>query len=176
VALAARAAGDPDVFAVLFRRHVEDVHRFISRRTRNDMLADDLTALTFERCWAALPQLEPTRMTLRPWLLRIAANAVASHYRSEDRRRRREHLVAVRDEPLRPRHGATPDDLDDSVVLAALSGLGARHQEVLSLRFLADLSTAEAAEAMQVGARHFAVLQYRALRALRRALEGTHDD
>ena len=65
------------------------------------MLADDLTALTFERCWTALPGFQPRGDSLRPWLMRIAANEVASHYRSESRRQRREHLVAVRDEPLR---------------------------------------------------------------------------
>jgi RNA polymerase sigma-70 factor (ECF subfamily) len=176
VALAARAGDDPDLFAVFFRRHVHDVHRFISRRTRNDMLADDLTAVTFERCWAALPGFEPTRSTLRPWLFRIAANAVASHYRSESRRRGRERLVTVRDEPLRS--APRPDDVAERVdteVLDALAELAERHQEVLSLRFLADLTTGEAAAAMQIGARHFAVLQYRALRALRRALEGASD-
>jgi RNA polymerase sigma-70 factor (ECF subfamily) len=176
VTLASRAAGDPEVFAVLFRRHVRDVHRFISRRTPDTMLADDLTATTFERCWAALPGFEPTRATLRPWLLRIAANELASHFRSEARRQRREHLVAVRDEPLQA--GASPDEVTglDTEVLEALSTLGERHQEVLSLRFLADLTTAEAAAAMDLGPRHFAVLQYRALRALRRRLEGSSDE
>jgi RNA polymerase sigma-70 factor (ECF subfamily) len=140
------------------------------------MLADDLTAATFERCWNALPGFEPQRTTLRPWLFRIAANELASHYRSDRRRRQREHLVAVRDEPLQA--AAHVDDaavLDDSRVLEALSSLTARHQEVLTLRFLADLTTSEAAEAMDVGTRHLAVLQYRALRALRRTLEETPD-
>ncbi len=136
------------------------------------MLADDLTALTFERCWRALPGFRPRRDSLRPWLMRIAANEVASHYRSESRRHRREHLVATRDEPLSAnREPGLPDD----ELVAALAMLDERHQTVLSLRFLADLSTEQAALAMDVSRSHFAVLQYRALAALRRQLEGGRD-
>lgn len=168
--LVARARRDPEAFSLLFRRHVHDVHRFVRRRTGSDALADDLTATTFERCWRALPDFEPQRDTLRPWLLRIAANELAGHYRSETRRRRREELAASREAPHRTVPPVEPT-LDEGAVLRALDELGERHQIVLSLRFLADLSTAEAAAAMQVGSRHFAVMQYRALAALRHQLE-----
>ena len=172
VALAGRAHAEPELFGVLFRRHVHDVHRFIRRRTGHDMLADDLTAVTFERCWTALPSFRPGGDSLRPWLMRIAANEVASHYRSESRRRRREQLVVVRDQPL-----VTSDepDLPDTQLVEAIASLDERHQTVLSLRFLADLSTEQAARALGVGRGHMAVMQYRALAALRRQLEGAGD-
>lgn len=166
--LAARAPHEPELFAVLFRRYVRDIHGFVRRRTGDDALADDLTATTFERCWDALGSFEPRRTTLRPWLFRIAANTVASHYRADGRRRRREHLVAVRDEPRR----SDADPFADDRVLAVLGRLGERHQQVLSLRYLADLSTAEVAEAMQLTRGHVAVLQHRALAALRQELAG----
>jgi RNA polymerase sigma-70 factor (ECF subfamily) len=136
------------------------------------MLADDLTALTFERCWRALPGFRLRGDSLRPWLMRIAANEVASHYRSESRRQRREHLVVVREQPL---VADDEPDLPDEQLNQAMAALGERHQTVLSLRFLADLSTEEAAQAMDVGRGHFAVLQHRALAALRRQLEGAND-
>ena len=160
---------------MIFNRHVHDVHRFVRRRTGDDALADDLTAVTFERCWTALPSFEPKRMTLRPWLFRIAANTIASHYRSEGRRRRREHLVAVREQPLVVDRTLDGNPFADAAVLEALGRLGERHQQVLSLRFLADLTTAEAADAMAIGRGHLAVLQYRALAALRHEWEGTCD-
>lgn len=175
--LAARAPDDPQAFAALFRRHVHDVHRFVRRRTGDDALADDLTALVFERCWVALPGLRLRHDSLRPWLLRVAANVLASHYRSDGRRRRREQLAVVRDEPR-----ATVDAADafgDDAVLDALGELSERHQEVLTLRFLADLTTEEIADVLGINRGHVAVLQYRALAALRRRLEpgrgGDHD-
>ncbi len=171
--LVRRAPDEPELFAVLFRRYGRDVRRFVWRRSRNDMLADDITAVTFEQCWRSLPGFRPRGATVRPWLFRIAANELASHYRSEGRRDARERLATVRDEPLR----APSDDVavgsDDAALLSALARLRERDQIVLSLRFLADLSTEEAAEAMDVERGHLAVLQHRALAALRCELEGS---
>jgi RNA polymerase sigma-70 factor (ECF subfamily) len=175
VALVRRAPGEPELFAVLFRRYGRDVHRFVWRRTRNDMLADDITAVTFEKCWRALPSFRPRLASVRPWLFRIAANELASHFRSEQRRGAREHLAVVREEPLRPAQPAT-DPGGDPALLAAMSRLSERDQVVLSLRFLADLGTEESAEALGVSRGHVAVLQHRALGALRRELEGATDD
>lgn len=170
--LAVRARDDPRAFTVLFRRHVHDVHRFVRRRTGDDALADDLTALVFERCWTALPGFRLRHDSLRPWLMRVAANVLASHYRSDERRRRREHLVVVRDEP---RGVSDPADaFADAALLAALGELSERHQEVLTLRFLADLSTEEIADVLGIARGHVAVLQYRALAELRRRMPTSH--
>ena len=169
----ARSGDDPEAFATLFQRHVDDVFGFVWRRTRDDALADDITAVVFENCWKQRAGFRPTSDTVRPWLFRIAANALASHYRSEGRRRDRERLVAVRDQPLRSDDGATiVNSFAEQGVLDALGLLRARHQEVLTLRYLADLTTEEAARALGVTRGHFAVLQHRAIAALRRAVQG----
>ena len=168
MALVRRARRDPDAFGVLFRRHVHDVHRFVRRRTSNDMLADDITAATFEKAWRALPGFRPRRTSVRPWLFRIAANVVTDHHRSETRRANRQHLAAVREAPL-DAHVDTP--ASDGVLLDALAELGERDQLVLSLRFLSDLTTEETAQALGVSRSHCAVIQHRALAALRRRIE-----
>lgn len=136
------------------------------------MLADDITAAAFEKCWLAIPTFQPSGSSVRPWLFRVAANELASHFRSEGRRGAREQLVAVREQPMRD--GAQPDDgsAGDAELLVAMNRLRERDQTVLALRFLADLTTEEAADAMDVERGHFAVLQHRALAALRRELEG----
>jgi RNA polymerase sigma-70 factor (ECF subfamily) len=151
------------------------VHRFVRRRTGDDALADDLTAVTFQRCWSALGKVRPDRSTLRPWLMRIAANEMSSHYRSEGRRHRRERLVDVRERPLR-RTDHEPSIERDAELVAALSTLSERYQTVLALRFLADLTTEEAAEAMDMSRQHLAVLQHRALGALRRVMTPREED
>lgn len=166
--LVRRARDEPELFTVLFRRHVRDVHAFVWRRTRNDALTDDITAVTFEKCWAALPGFRPRHPTIRPWLLRIAAHELAGHFRSERRRDAREVRTARRE----ARHVDSMPAMDDVGLLDALADLPERDQVVLSLRFLADLSTEETAAAMGVGRRHCAVIQHRALAALRRRLEG----
>jgi RNA polymerase sigma-70 factor (ECF subfamily) len=169
-ALTALAVADPDAFGVLFRRHVMAVHAFVQRRCRSTDLADDLTAAAFEKAWRALPNFRNGGGGFRPWIFRIAANEMASHFRSESRRGRREQLVASSESRIGRADEATPHDR--SVVLDALSQLGERHQEVITLRFLADMTTAETADALGITRAHVAVLSHRALGALRAAIAG----
>jgi DNA-directed RNA polymerase specialized sigma24 family protein len=56
------------------------------------------------------------------------------------------------------------------VVLDALSQLGERYQEVITLRFLAGMSSAETADALGITRAHVAVLSHRAIGALRAAV------
>ena len=173
-ALVALAVTDPEAFGVLFRRHVTAVHAFVQRRCRSSDLADDLTAAAFEKAWRALPRFRVRDGGFRPWIFRIAANEMASHFRSEFRRGRREQLVATSESRITRPDEAVPHDR--SVVLDALSQLAERHQEVIALRFLADLSTAEAADALGITRAHVAVLSHRALKALRAALVSIETD
>jgi RNA polymerase sigma-70 factor, ECF subfamily len=173
-ALAELAVTDPEAFGVLFRRHVTAVHAFVQRRCRSIDLADDLTAAAFEKAWRALPTFRDGGGGFRPWIFRIAANEMASHYRSESRRGRREQLVAHSESRIGHADEAAPHDR--SVVLDALSQLSERNQEVITLRFLADLSTAETANALGITRAHVAVLSHRAIGALRSAIASLEVD
>lgn len=186
--LVARALdGEAAAFGLLFRRHGPAVHGFAQRRTRSVDLADDVVSAAFEKGWRGLDQLGArSGDRFRPWIFRIAANEMASMMRSSSRRRDREHLAAVRgeltvDRRERSTRAADADLIIDRVarsasiasVLDALDGLDDRHQEVIALRFLADLSPAETATALGLSRGNVAVLTHRALRALRAEMEET---
>ncbi len=165
--LVVRARHDPDAFATLYRRHVGRIHAFAWRRSGSREVAEEVTAATFERAWERLDRFEWRGGGLVPWLYRIAANELAGHYRKEasvERARRNLFLV----------WGAGGDDTDDEwpIVRTALDGLPSRYQEVITLRYLAGMDAGEAAEAMGVTKPVLAVTLHRALRALKRAVDG----
>ncbi len=169
---------DHDAFAALFRRHGPDVHAFAQRRTRSVDLADEVIAATFEKVWRSLDRLGAKHGDrFRPWVFRIAANELASIMRSGARRARREHLAAVRGEVAADgeqaeRQADVFGSTDDgAVVLDALGRLSDRHQEVISLRYLSDLSPDETAEALGIAKGHVAVRLHRAMAALRSEIE-----
>lgn len=163
---------------MLFRRHAGAVHRFAQRRTRSADVADDVTALAFEKAWRSLGQLgAPDGDRFRPWVFRIAANEMASLMRSHARRRDRESLAASRGEI--PADGSVSQgdglaaidaSIDSGELLGALGTLPERYQEVIALRFLSDLSAAETATALGISRGNVAVLLHRALAALRNTL------
>jgi RNA polymerase sigma-70 factor (ECF subfamily) len=166
-ALVEAARRDADAFAELYRRHVAAVHAFAYRRSGSRTIADDVTAATFERALRNLHRFEWRPSGIGPWLYRIAANELADHHRRERRRSDRE---AAAGDPRPHAVAIEPTDPDDDV-LAALSALRPRYQEVLTLRYLADLDAAEVAAAVGISRPHLAVLLRRARVALRRALD-----
>jgi RNA polymerase sigma factor (sigma-70 family) len=111
----------------------------------------------------------------RPWLLTIVANEARNRRRAAGRRSALALRAAA--EP------AAPVPLPDAAALAgseraelaaALARLGPEHREVITLRFLLDLSEAECAAA--IGCRPGTVKSRlsRALGRLRLELEGSH--
>ncbi|NND73615.1 MAG: RNA polymerase sigma factor [Ilumatobacter sp.] len=169
--------GDDGSFALLFRRHATAVHTFAQRRTRSVDLADDITAAAFEKAWRALDKLGAQHgERFRPWLFRIAANEMATLMRSRSRRRQREHLAAMRGEGAVDRDradglAAIDASSDVETILDALGELPPRYQEVISLRYLSDLTAAETATAMGISRGNVAVLLHRAIAALRTRME-----
>ena len=176
--LVERASTDPDAFAELYRRHVDGIYRFALRRTGSKATAEDVTAVTFERALTRIATFRSGTNGIRPWLYRIAANELTDRYRRRARRRGDPTQRAADRTSDRVEHGEfdrVESSLDAEAVRAAMNQLPARYQEVLALRYLADLSTADAAAVMGMPRPLFSVVLNRATNALRVAAAGTQE-
>lgn len=176
--LVERARTDRDAFAELYRHYLPRIYAFAYRRCGSKPVAEDVTAATFEEALRSLPSFVPKGGGFGPWLFRIAANELVDHYRADERARgRKGHRALVMLATPAGAEDDLPGDLPDGggdhgSLLAALGTLNPRYQKAVSLRYLAGLSHAEAAEAMGTTKPVMAVTLHRALRALRKALEG----
>jgi RNA polymerase sigma factor (sigma-70 family) len=91
--VAACAAADRTARALLFERHVDAIHRFVSRMRASDAdVVDDLVQMTFVRAFQSAVRFHGT--SARSWLYGIAANVVREHARKEIRRKRAMSVVA----------------------------------------------------------------------------------
>jgi RNA polymerase sigma-70 factor, ECF subfamily len=81
--LARGARSNVTAFATLYSRHRESVFRYLRARCTNDDDALDLTAVTFERAFVAIPRYRPLGAGFSAWLLRIARNAAIDHSRRQ---------------------------------------------------------------------------------------------
>jgi len=80
-ALIAAAQEDPARFGDLYDRYVHRVYGFVSRRVGNRAEAEDITSAVFEQALSSLPRFEWRGVPFAAWLIRIAANALADHWR-----------------------------------------------------------------------------------------------
>jgi len=171
----ARSLDEPPVFATLFDRHYDSVHRYLARRVGWD-IADDLTAETFTTAFDVRRRYDLGRPDARPWLFGIATHLVSHHRRSEGRRL---HAYARLDPPIDDDGGLQGSEarLDAAqiapVVAAALTRLAGRDRDVLLLFAWADLHYEEIAVALGIPVGTVRSRLHRARQQLRERIRAT---
>jgi RNA polymerase sigma-70 factor (ECF subfamily) len=168
-------AGDGAAFGLLYDRYFDTVFRFVYFRVGNRQLAEDLTSDTFLRALKRIGSFTWQGRDLGAWLVTIARNLVADHFKSG--RYRLEVTtgdVLDADRPDRGPEGspeaAVIDHITNVDLLKAVKQLNPEQQECIVLRFLHGFSVAETAQAMGKNEGAIKALQYRAVRALARLL------
>lgn len=134
-ALIARAQRDPAAFVHLYDRYVNRVYGYHLSRVNSPADAQDLTAQTFLAALEALPRYRE-RGAFGAWLFRIARSKAMDFFR---RRRPQVDLDSVE---------VALSSLDQSLIeleplRALVRTLTADEQELLQLRFVADLKYQE---------------------------------
>lgn len=161
--------GDRDAFALLYESHAAQVYQYLLHKMGQPADAEDVTAEVFIRAMEALPSFEVRGVPFIAWLMRIAHNVAINHLKKQSRRKEVvlfDSGVAASDDPAeRAVQEATFQE-----VSTAMEGLTALQKQVLNLRFLRQLTTAETAYLMDRSERAVKFLQHSAIRALRRRL------
>ena len=143
-----KAKTSAEDFAEAARRHLDDVHAFLVYLTGDRVVAEDLTAETFARALERWHRYDPRRGGQRTWLCQLARSAALDHFRSEERRRRREGNYAVADlrESTEPVFG---EGLSPALE-RALAQLSAAEREVVALRVVLELDGEGAARVLGI--------------------------
>jgi RNA polymerase sigma factor (sigma-70 family) len=167
-----RADAPAETFGVVAERFLDDVFGYLLYITKDRPLAEDLTGETFETALRRWRRFDPRRGTARAWLLAIARSTALDWFRSDARRRRREHRAGVAE--LR-----TPDEQElgegfSPALEAALRSLTAGEREVVALRVVLELDGDETARVLGISPTAVSTRLHRALAKLEERMR--HDD
>lgn len=77
------AQHDPSRFAELYESNFDRVYAYIARRVKERDVAEDVTSEVFHQALANIRQFEYRGLPFIAWLLGIAANVLASRWRSD---------------------------------------------------------------------------------------------
>jgi RNA polymerase sigma-70 factor (ECF subfamily) len=165
--------GDADAFGELYDRYVDVVYRYVVYRVSSSALAEDLTSETFLRALRRISSYTWQGRDFGAWLVTIARNLIADHYKSG--RYRLEVATSDLVEAGADRSEDGPEhevlsNLTNAALLDAVKQLNAEQQECIALRFLQGMSVAETAQIMGKNDGAIKALQYRAVKTLSRLL------
>ena len=170
--LAIRAInGDRRAYGRIFRECHEDIYDYIIRKVGNRSDAEDLTMQVFARGLKAIGTYEERGLSIRPWLYKIAHNAVVDYLRMQKHPVDIEEVVAeLADETDVAEEMLTREDLEN--IYREIYNLPDAQSEVLILRFLKDLSISETAIVLDKKEVTVRALQFKGIKNLRRKLNG----
>jgi len=161
--------GDRHAFGELYDTHVDAVYRYVLYRVREPSDAEDLTSEVFTRAFANIHRYRWQGKSFLAWLYTIARNAVT------DRRRRQRPTVDLDDAYGVAEEGPTAHDLaalseQVDALRGAVKHLTTEQQEVLSLRFVENMSSRQVAKMLGKNEGAIRALQFRALGRLRKLM------
>lgn len=169
--------GERAAFAEIYQRHYDAVYTYLFYRCGDPPLAEDLAGEVFLRLVERISSYTYRGQPILAWLYTVARNLLADWYRQAGRNDPlplEERMVAG---------GSSPSEtaerrLEQACLVRAMQHLNESHRQVILLRFVEGLSHAETAQILGRTENATKVLQHRALKALRRALEteGCYDE
>lgn len=157
---------DPsDEFEAMYEANAPLIYRFMFWRTKDKMLAEDLTSNVFEKAWRSRGNFKGG--SAKAWLHSIARNTLIDHWRKrKDLPVEDPTSLAVTSEEI-----GLGEALDQEILIGelerAVSKLPRDMRRVVELRFIDGLSARQAGEKLGLSEANVRVIQYRALSKLR---------
>jgi len=164
---------DPAAFNLLIQRHTPPVYRIVRRMCSDRAEAEAITQEAFLRAWESLPRSKSER-PFRPWLIQIAVNAARDALKKS---RPLDFADLPGDEALQiaSAEPGPEEQLESSEALArlaeAVQALPAPYRMAVALRYEAEMSYEEMAQALQLPLNTVRTHLHRAKGILRQTLE-----
>jgi RNA polymerase sigma-70 factor (ECF subfamily) len=123
----------------IYSAELPRVYNFFRYRVFDRMLAEDLTAVTFEQAWRARHRYRDDLSAFSTWLFTLARNIAADHFRKHrplqyDLEDVQEHLLTTATEEI------VEQQLERARLAALLAQLPEREQELVALKYGAGLT------------------------------------
>lgn len=166
--LVEQAKTDAAAFGRLYDQYVERIFRYAYRQTLDEAMAQDVTAVTFEKALRHIQRYEWQGKSVLAWLYRIARNEAISQ------QRKRKWLAPWRvfgHTEARSTETAVSHRLRHQEIQQALASLSAKDREIIHLRYFEELSGEQVAEVLDCSTNNVYVRLHRALKKLQEELE-----
>lgn len=166
-------------FARLYDHYFPIVYAYCLNRLANKETAEDISSQVFLKLLPIIDQFDPKKAnSLKPLLFTMAHNLIIDLYRKNSK-------VINLDETLPvPSENHEPSDLDQELQLSStqkqialvLRLINDRYQQIITLKFYAELTTQEIAEIMKVKTAQVAVILFRALESFKKEFKQQFPD
>jgi RNA polymerase sigma factor (sigma-70 family) len=160
-------------FTAIYEEHMAYVFRYINYRVGNRNEAEDLTSVVFEKALVAFDRYDRQKAAPQTWLLTIARNTVTDHLRKSSKRKTMPLDNALGVESADPSPPEETERREEYQQLQfCLAALPQREQELISLKFGAELNNRQIASVVGLSENNVGTILFRAICKLRNCFKG----
>lgn len=163
--------GEASAFGLLYDHYQPKIYRFVLIKVSHREEAEDLTHQVFLHAWQSIGKYAHRGFPFSSWLYQIARNQVIDFYRSRKNESRLEDLDPESLLGHNTLEISAEHRLEFGRVYRAIQELKPEYQDVLIMRFIEELSSREVAGAIGKSEGAVKLMQYRAVRQLKKLLD-----
>lgn len=157
----------------VYKEYLPRVYNFFCYHVIDETLAEDLTAVTFEKAWRGRSRFRRDLGAFSTWVFTIARNVATDHFRRRDR----EFPLEV------AREQADPTSLEETVqqrqdfarLVSILSKFPARERELVAFKYGASLTNREIARLTHLSESNVGTILNRTVEKLRIEMDVDHE-
>ena len=166
-----------ETFAELYEQYLPRVFRYVSYRVPHTQMAEDLTSVVFEKALTSFKSYRPERAAFSTWIFSIARNTVIDHYRVSGKQQNvpLDNASSVSNGKASPEQDVIIAEQHQKLQ-SCVAQLSPQEQEIISLKFGAEMNNREIAKALGLGESNVGTIVYRAVRRLRDNFKGWQDE
>ena len=159
-------------FTYIFETYYKRVYNYIYYRVNCHYTAEDLTSQVFEKIMIKIDTYSKNKSPFEVWLFAIARNTINDYFRSSKKYKflSIDNIKELAAKKKTPEHIVETSETNDEL-LKALKTLDTREQNILALKFGAELKNVEIAEILGLTEGNVGVILYRAMKKLKKEIE-----
>jgi RNA polymerase sigma-70 factor, ECF subfamily len=165
--------GDREAFGHVFDQFSDRIFRYIRFKVKDQVQAEDILQEVFLKAWLGLPKLSAESLNFSAWIYRIASNTVNDFYRKQYRT---PIMVDLESVPEIESNDHQVDIFDIQFLNQGMEKLPVQYKEILELRFVQEFNLEETSKILNKTNMAVRIAQHRALKSLRKILEGMEKD
>lgn len=165
---------DPEAFAALYDMYIDRIYRFVFFKVSGHEEAEDVTSDVFLKVWHHINEGKDIK-SFSGLLYKTARNSIIDLYRSKSRQENPLLLSELDDESKVGDNGQWYEDMETMLsvkdTVSAIKKLKQEYQEVLTLKYIDELTIDEIAQIMEKKKTAVRVLLHRAIKKLNTILK-----
>lgn len=160
-----------ETFAELYEEFMPKVYRHIHYKVNNTQVAEDLTSAVFEKALVNFSRYSRDIASFSTWIFSITRNVIVDYYRVQGRRQTLSLEIVTEVTEAASTDLSPEEELlkreERQRLYACLADLSPEEQEIISLKFGAELNNRQIAKMLGLSESNVGTRLYRAVRKLR---------